>query len=202
MPNQNTAQQIATILLGTKAVTLSTNPPYTWTSGIKSPIYCDNRVLISFPKAYKKITDEFIKIIEDNNIEFDIVSGTATAAIPWAAFLAYALNKPMVYVRHKSKDYGAGKQIEGKMPQGAKVLIVEDLISTGGSAVRSVEICCTEAKANVTAVLAIFTYEFPKANEAFSSVNIPLHTLCNFSTLIETATKEQYLKPEEKELIL
>ena len=108
----------------------------------------------------------------------------------------------MIYVRHKSKAYGASKQIEGRIEPGQKVLIVEDLISTGGSALRSAEICKDEAKAEVVATLAIFTYEFDKAKDGFAQDKLPLHTLSNFSTLIETAAQENYLKPEEKELVL
>jgi len=197
-----TSQQIAQTLLNTKAVTLSTDPSYTWTSGIKAPIYCDNRVLISFPDAYHQVVDEFKKIIEEKNLEFDVLSGTATAGIPWAAFLAYELNKPMVYVRHKSKAHGASKQIEGKIDKGAKVLIIEDLISTGGSAIRSIEVCRDEADADVVAALVIFTYEFTKATNGFEQIGVPLYTLSNFSTLIETATQENYLKPEEKDMVL
>jgi orotate phosphoribosyltransferase len=196
------AQKIAKILLDNEAVTLRTNPPYTWISGIKAPIYCDNRILISYPDAYRQIVNEFKKIIQTNNYEFDVLGGTATAGIPWAAFLAYELNKPMAYVRHKLKTHGANKQIEGRIFPRQKVLIIEDLISTGGSALRSAEICKNEAKAEVVATLAIFTYEFEEAKNDFAKANLQLHTLSNFSTLIDVATQENYLEPEKKQLVL
>lgn len=197
-----TPQEIASILLNIKAVTLSTNPPYTWTSGIKAPIYCDNRLLISYPEERAKIIAGFEKLIEENNLEFDVIGGTATAAIPWASFLAMKLNKPLVYIRPKPKDYGAGKQVEGTMPKGARVLIVEDLISTGGSSIRSGEACEREFDAKVVAVIAIFNYEMEKSKQEFSTKNIPLFTLSNFSTLIQVATEQNYLKPEDKENVL
>ena len=198
----NTAQQVAKQLLKTKAVTLSTNPPYTWTSGIKSPIYCDNRVLVSYTESYKIVVEGFRQIIEKNNIEFDIIGGTATAGIPWAAFLAYELNKPMVYIAHKAKVYGKKKQIEGDVGSGKRILIVEDLISTGGSVLRSIDICREEANANVVGALAIFTYEFAESAEGFAQKNVKLHTLSNFTTLVETAVDADYIQPSEKETVL
>lgn len=192
------AEEIAKILLKIKAVTVSTNPPYTWASGIKAPIYCDNRLLISYPEERQKIVLGLKKMISENNIEFDVVGGTATAAIPWAAFLAYELNKPMVYIRPEPKDHGKGKQVEGVMPVGARVLIVEDLISSGGSSLKSAEACRREYKAKVTDVIAIFNYEMTKAKNSFQSADIRLHTLSNFYTLIDIATKENYLNENEK----
>jgi orotate phosphoribosyltransferase len=198
----DTKQSIAKMLLGIKAVALRTNPPYTWTSGIKAPIYCDNRMIISFPEERKEVTQGFIEIIKEKKLEFDIVAGTATAAIPFAAFLAHEINKPMVYIRHKSKDYGAGKQIEGVMPEGAKVLIVEDLISTGGSSLRSVEICREEAKADVVGVIAIFNYNMALSQKGFADAKVPLYTLTDFETLVGVATEQKYLAQEDKENVL
>ncbi len=198
----STARSIAEILLSIKAVTLSTNPPYTWTSGIKAPIYCDNRLLISFPKERQEIIDSFKKLITANNLEFDVIGGTATAAIPWAAFLAYELGKPMVYIRPEPKGHGAGKQVEGTMAKNSRVLIVEDLISTGGSSIRSAEACTREYDAPIAGVIAIFTYEMQKAKDAFAAAKIPYYTLSSFSTLIELATEKKYLKPEDKASVL
>ena len=196
------ATEFANLLLSIDAVKLSVNPPFVWTSGIRTPIYCDNRLIISYPEERKKVIAGYRKLIEENNIEFDVIAGTATAAVPFASFLAYELNKPMVYIRHKSKDYGRSKQIEGKMETGARVLIIEDLISTGGSAIRSVESCKTEYDANVVAVLAVFTYEMKKAKQAFTETSIPLYTLSNFSTLVHLATEQGKLPSEQKDTVL
>ena len=197
-----TAEKIAHILLDTKAVMLNTNPPFTWTSGIKSPIYCDNRLLISYPDERGQIIAGMKQLVADNNLQFDVVGGTATAAIPWAAFLAYELGKPMVYIRPEPKAHGAGKQVEGRMDRGARVLIVEDLISTGGSSLRSAQACEREYGAKAVGIMAIFTYEMNKAKVAFAAAGIPQYTLSNFSTLIDVATTQNYLQPEQKASVL
>ena len=129
------AKEIAGILLDIGAVKVSINPPFTWTSGIKSPVYCDNRKLISHPSARKQIVESFVEMMREQNMKPEFLGGTATAAIPWAAFLAHELNLPMVYIRPEKKAHGAGRQVEGDLPSGKRVLIVEDLISTGGSSV-------------------------------------------------------------------
>ncbi|PIN73418.1 orotate phosphoribosyltransferase [Candidatus Woesearchaeota archaeon CG10_big_fil_rev_8_21_14_0_10_45_16] len=195
-------EAIALELLSIKAVSLRTNPPYTWTSGIKAPIYTDNRLIISFPDVREKVIDGFKRMIKDNDLEFDVIAGTATAAVPFASFLAWELKKPLVYIRHKAKEYGASKQIEGTMPEGARVLIVEDLISTGGSAIRSVEACRNEYKADVVGVIAVFNYQMHEAVSNFSKAECSLHTLSNFSTLVEVAAEQNYLRTEDKEKVL
>ncbi len=144
------------------------------------------------------VVDGFKKLVQEKKLEFDVIGGTAMAAVPWASFLAYELNKPMVYIRPEPKDHGKGKQVEGMMPNGAHVLIVEDLISTGGSSLKSAAACLKEYNANVTDVLAIFNYEMTKAKDAFTNAGITLHTLSNFSTLINVAEQEKYLSNEEK----
>jgi orotidine-5'-phosphate decarboxylase len=194
--------EIAKILLKKKAVQISTNPPFTWTSGLLSPLYCDNRLLISFPFEREKIVDTFVEVIKENKIEFDVVGGTATAAIPWASFLAMKLSKPLVYIRPKPKEYGAGKQVEGTMPIGSRVLIVEDLISTGGSSIRSAEACHKEYNASCVGVLAIFSYELEKAKQEFTSKNIPLFTLSNIESLLLVAEEKKYITPEQNDNIL
>ncbi len=191
------ASDIATLLLEQQAVKISTNPPFTWTSGIKSPIYCDNRLLISSVEGRKIVIDGFKQIILDQNIQFDIVAGTATAAIPWAAFLAAELDIPMTYVRTKPKGHGAGKQVEGTMKPGSKVLIVEDLFSTGGSSINSAEACRREYEADVVGALAIFSYGFPIASEGFKAAKLPFFTLSNLDTLVNQLSLSQ----EEKEVI-
>jgi len=191
-------KKISKILLNIKAVSLNVESPFTWTSGAKAPIYCDNKLIISFPEERDIVIEGFKEMIRTHNLNFDIIAGTATGAIPFASFLAKELNKPMVYIRHKVKEYGRTKQIEGTMWKGAKVLIIEDLISTGGSAIRSIQACKDEYQADVVAVAAIFTYGMEKAKLAFGEINIPLYTLSNFNTLIETAIAEKYITNTEK----
>lgn len=176
---------IANLLLEKQAVKISTTPPFTWTSGMKAPIYCDNRILISFPDARKAVVEGFKKIIIANNLEFDVLGGTATAAIPWASFLAQELDVPMVYIRPKPKGHGAGKQVEGVMNKGSRVLIIEDLFSTGGSSIKSAQACQKEYDAKIVGAIAIFTYGFPVAENGFSEAGIPFFTLSNFSTLLD-----------------
>ncbi len=191
------AQRIAQILLEKEAVRISTNPPFTWTSGIVGPIYCDNRLLISYPEARHEIIEGFKSIIQEKGLEFDVIGGTATAAIPWASFLAHELDKPMVYIRPKPKGHGAGKQVEGTMKKGARVLIVEDLFSTGGSSIRSAEACQREYDAEIVAALGIFTYEFEKAKNGFAEAGIDYYPLSNFSTLVQ----ELDVSDDQKQLI-
>ncbi len=191
------AKEIANLLLDLKAVGVRTNPPYTWSSGQKRPMYCDNRLVISYPKERKIIVDALIALIKEKNLEFDVIGGTASAAVPWASFIAYALDKPMVYIKKASKGYGTDKLIEGTMPQGARILIVEDLISTGGSSLRAAEACQKEFGAKVAAVVAIFTYEMKEALEAFTMSNIPLYAISNFHALIDVAEEKNYIRPEE-----
>jgi len=184
-----------------KAVTLSTNPPYTWTSGIKSPIYCDNRLLMSYPDKRQQVKEMFLSLIKENNLEFDVIAGVATSGIPHAAWLAEELKKPMIYVRGKAKEHGKENAIEGVIEKGKKVLVIEDLISTGGSTLFVVEEI-RKAGGIVEDCLAIFTYEFDKAKKAFAEAKANLHTLTNFSTLIEVATENDYLKAADKDTVL
>jgi orotate phosphoribosyltransferase len=189
----------AKALLNIKAVRVKVNPPFVWNTGLLAPIYCDNRLLISYPKERSLIIEGFKKLIIKNNLQFDVVAGTATAGIPWASFLAMELNKPMVYVRAQPKDYGATKQVEGFMETGSRVLIVEDLISTGRSSLTSVLACQRECNARVVGVLAIFDYQMQIAKQSFSDAKIPLATLSDFSTLIKVAVEENYLTEKEKQ---
>ena len=193
-----TPESIAQLLLQKKAVKISAEPPFTWTSGIKSPIYCDNRLLISFPEARKTVVEGFKNIITQNNLEFDVLGGTATAAIPWAAFLAQALDMPMVYIRPKPKGHGAGKQVEGTMKKGSRVLIVEDLFATGGSSIRSAEACVREFEAEIVGAMAIFTYGFDAATNGFKEAGIKTYTLSGFQTLVDQLD----VSDEEKSMIL
>lgn len=190
---------IAKMLLDIKAVKVSVSPPFTWNTGLLAPIYCDNRLVISYPKERSLVTEGFKNLIEKNNLEFDVFAGTATAGIPWASFLAAELNKPMVYVRAQPKDYGKAKQVEGFMPNGARVLIVEDLISTGRSSLTSAKACQREYGAQIVAVIAIFDYQMELAKQSFVDANINLLALSNFSSLVKVAAEQSYLTKEEKD---
>jgi len=201
IPIENISMIVASVLLDIKAVTLSPNKPYTWASGIKSPIYCDNRLLISYPDKRTVIRDAFIETIKENDIEFDIIAGTSTSGIPHAAWLADKLNKPMIYVKKKAKDYGQQKLIEGVLEKGQKVLIIEDLISTGGSSLAVVE-AVRDAGGIVTHCLAIFTYQLDKATAKFKDADCTALTLSNFSTLVKQAERLKYITEQEKNTVL
>ncbi|MBM7709475.1 orotate phosphoribosyltransferase [Enterococcus lemanii] len=192
--------QIAKDLLEIKAVFLSPEDPFTWASGLKSPIYCDNRMTMSYPKVRREIAKGLAEKIKAQFPEVEVIAGTATAGIPHAAWIAEILDLPMVYIRSKAKEHGKGNQIEGRITEGQKMVVVEDLISTGGSVLEA----CAAAKregADVLGVAAIFTYELPKGLENFDAAGIPLLTLTNYTTLLESALEENYIKAEDLELL-
>ncbi|MDT0695738.1 orotate phosphoribosyltransferase [Mammaliicoccus sciuri] len=189
-------QNIAQSLLEIKAVTLSPDDPYTWSSGIKSPIYCDNRVTLAYPEIRENIYQGLIELIKEHAKDTEIISGTATAGIPHAAFVADQLKLPMSYVRSKSKGHGKGNQIEGALSKGKKVVVIEDLISTGGSSINAVE-ALIEDGAEVLGVFAIFTYGIHKAEEAFKAIDVPFYTLSNYDELISVAEKEGYIENKD-----
>jgi len=192
------AEEIAKILLSEKAVTLNVKEPYTYVSGIRSPIYCDNRILTSSVSGRKVICNAFAKKIESLNP--DVIAGTASSAISWAAWVAAKLEKPMVYIRKKGKDYGKEKLIEGGDIKGKKVVVVEDLVSTGGSSMNAVEACRNEG-GEVLAMAAIFTYEFEKAKKKFEEGDCNVFFLTNFSTLVKVAAENNYIEQENLELV-
>lgn len=196
------AKEIAGILLDIGAVKVSVNPPFTWTSGIKSPVYCDNRKLISHPRERKLIIKAFVEMLREQNVQPEFLGGTATAAIPWAAFLAHELNLPMVYIRPEKKAHGAGKQVEGDLPSGKCVLIVEDLISTGGSSVAAAAAVQNECKGVVTDVFAIVTWELDESKRVFADAGLKLSALTNFSNIISLALERGQITKEEWEKIL
>jgi len=181
------SKRIAEILLDKKAVKLSFDPPFTYTSGMKGPIYCDNRVLISYPEERKFITDCFCDLIEEKGLKPDFIAGTATAAIPWAAFVSDKLGLPMIYIRPAKKEHGAGKQIEGALPAGKNVLVVEDLITTGGSSIASIEAIRGEGQGTCDMVFSIFTYGFEKARAGFEAVSGEYSALSDFGVLLDVA---------------
>ncbi|MDW4029504.1 orotate phosphoribosyltransferase [Staphylococcus saprophyticus] len=180
------AKAIAKALLEIEAVSLSPNDPFTWSSGIKSPIYCDNRVTLGYPEVRQHIRDGLCDLIETYFGDVEIVSGTATAGIPHAAYVSEKLALPMNYVRSKSKSHGKQNQIEGALSKGKKVVVIEDLISTGGSSITAVE-ALREAGADVIGVVAIYTYGLKKADEQFKQAQMPFYTLSNYNELIDVA---------------
>ena len=193
-------QQVAQNLLAIKAVFLSPNEPFTWASGIKSPIYCDNRLTMSFPKVRRLIAKGLAEKIKKQFPEVEVIAGTATAGIPHAAWVAEILDLPMVYIRSKAKDHGKGNQIEGQITPGQKMVVIEDLISTGGSVLEACQAAKREG-ADVLGVVAIFTYELPKGATNFNTAQLPLVTLTNYTTLIQTALEEGYISEADLALL-
>ncbi len=195
------AERIAELLLSIEAVKLSVDPPFTWTSGIKSPIYCDNRMIYGYPDARKIVVDALTQYVKSLHIPPDVIAGTATAAIGWAALVAEKMHLPLVYVRSKAKEHGTKKRVEGHMKPGKHVVLIEDLLSTGGSAVSSIEALRSECDAVVTDVIAIFNYELPAVFEKANEANVQLHPLSNFSTLIKIAYEQDRISSDELALM-
>lgn len=185
---------IAEALLETNAVQLNIKNPFTFVSGIKSPIYCDNRYIIGFPKYRKIIVDAFVDILK--NKDFDIVGGTATAGIPWASFIAYELNKPLCYIRAEKKEHGKGKQIEGAECKDKKLILIEDLISTGSSSIKAFEVSKEDGAIGLE-IISIFSYEFEKASKNFEDAKIKFSSLSNFSTLMKIAKDKKFISEED-----
>lgn len=193
-------KQVAKDLLSIKAVTLSPEEPFTWASGIKSPIYCDNRLTISYPEVRKRIAKGIADIIRKKYPETEVIAGTATAGIPHAAWIAEELNLPMIYVRSKSKDHGRGKQIEGVLAEGQKVVLIDDLLSTGGSVLKAVDAAKNEGAA-VLGVCGIFSYQLGKLDDNFKAYNLSYATLTNYTELIEVAEENDYIEEKQKEIL-
>ena len=206
MDTAELSRKIATGLLERKAVMVKVDPPFSWVSGIKSPVYCDNRKMISFPEERQAVVDAFKGLIDEKvahgEMEMpDVIGGTATAAIPWAAFLAYEMDLPMVYIRPEKKEHGAGKQIEGVVTSGQKVLIVEDLISTGGSSVKAAE-AVREANGLVTDIFAIVSWELAKSADRFKEADIRLMNLTGFTDLMGLARERKDITEEQHEIVM
>lgn len=192
----NYSEEIASKLLQIKAIKLSPQNPFTWASGIKSPIYCDNRLVLSYPDIRRLVIEAFAAKAKGFG-EIDAIAGVATAGIPHGALLAEKMNLPFIYVRDKAKGHGRQNQIEGRIEEGGKVLVVEDLISTGGSVLKAVDVL-RQANVEVMGVIAIFTYGFEKAVDAFEAAKCPFATLSNYEILLEAASKQHYISEEEK----
>lgn len=189
-------KQIASQLLEIEAVFLKPNEPFTWSSGIKSPIYCDNRLTLSYPAVRSTIAKGLAQLIQDKFPACEVVAGTATAGIPHAAWVSDILQLPMCYVRSKPKGHGKGNQIEGKVVEGQKVVIVEDLISTGGSVITAAK-ALREAGCEVIGVVAIFTYELEKGIAQLKENELETYTLSNYSALIEVALEKELIRQSE-----
>ena len=194
-------ETIAKDLLKIKAVFLRPSDPFTWASGIKSPIYCDNRLTLSAPEVRDDVENALADIIKENYPECEMVMGTSTAGIAHAALVGNILELPMGYVRGSSKDHGRNNKIEGKCEPGTKVVVVEDLISTGGSCIDVVE-SLREVGAEVLGIASIFTYGMKKSEERLSDAKVKNVSASNVDVLVEVAAAEGYIKPEDKEKIL
>lgn len=196
------SQRIAEFLLSIGAVTLSPDDPYTWTSGIKSPVYCDNRMIYGHPDARDFVVKALSDRVRNLHIEADAVAGTAMAAIGWGALVAHALRLPFCYVRPKAKEHGKKNRIEGDLKPGSHVVLIEDLLSTGGSSLSSVEALREEGKCVVSDIVSIFSYEFETAREAAATASIHLHPLCTVSTLAQVAVDQNRISEAQRDLVL
>ena len=201
MNEKELAVEVAKNLLKIKAVFLKPNDPFTWASGIKSPIYCDNRLTLSYPEVRKVVENGLAETIKKYYPEVEVIEGTSTAGIAHAAMVSEILNLPMGYVRGGAKDHGRGNQIEGIVPQGKKVVVVEDLISTAGSSLEVVDVL-KEAGAIVLGIVSIFTYNLEKGIKRLSEANVINHSLSNFETLVEVAAEENYISKEDINKVL
>ena len=191
-------REIAKILLKLKAVTLSPEDPYTWASGIKSPIYCDNRLTLSYPEDRSTVEKGLVDLIKDQYPEVQYIMGTATAGIPHAAIIADKMGLPMGFVRSSNKDHGKQNKIEGAKIEGAKVVVIEDLFSTGGSSIEAAK-ALEEVGYEILGIVSIFTYNMKNAEENFKAAGFKHHSLTNFDELIEVAHEMDYIKESEIE---
>lgn len=192
----NSETKIAASLLQIKAIKLQPSNPFTWASGWKSPIYCDNRKTLSYPAIRSFICDSFVDLIKAKYPDVEVIAGVATGAIAHGMLVADKMNLPFIYVRSSAKEHGLGNQIEGFYQPGQKVVVVEDLISTGGSSLKAVK-ALREAGCEVLGMVAIFTYQFQKSVDAFAEANCTLDTLSNYSVLVDTAVKEDFIKTSD-----
>ncbi|MBO6347677.1 orotate phosphoribosyltransferase [Enterococcus casseliflavus] len=194
------SNQIAKDLLDIEAIFLRPNEPFTWASGIKSPIYCDNRITMSYPHVRRAIAKGLAAVIKTTYPEAEVIAGTATAGIPHAAWVAELLDLPMVYIRSKAKEHGKGNQIEGRIQPNQKMVVIEDLLSTGGSVLEACEAAKREG-ADVLGVAAIFTYELPQVQENFDQAGLPYVTLTNYTALIESALETGAIQESDVALL-
>jgi len=194
--NKDSAAKVAENLLQIKAIKLNNNKPFTWASGLKSPIYCDNRIALSYPKIRTYIRQQIVEAIEENFGKADVIAGVATAGIPQAALVAAAMGLPLVYVRSSEKKHGMTNKIEGVINEGQSVIVIEDLISTGKSSLNAVD-ALRDAGANVKGMVAIFTYGLKKATENFKEKNCKLVTISDYENLVNLATENNYISNKD-----
>lgn len=194
------SKRIAEQLLNIEAIYLQPNDPFTWSSGIKSPIYCDNRLTLSYPAVRKEVAKGLVSLINEHFSEVQCIAGTATAGIPHAAWVSDLLDLPMCYVRSKAKSHGKGKQIEGKVQPGVKTVVVEDLISTGGSAIQAANVL-RESGCEVLGVVSIFTYELDIGKQLLDEANLKAYSLSNYSALMEVALEKGAIQPKDLETL-
>ena len=195
------ARKVAENLLKIRAVFLRPDQPFTWASGIKSPIYCDNRLILTSPEARNVVENAIAETVKKEYPEAEALFGTSTAGIAHAAIAGHILGMPMGYVRGSSKDHGRNNKIEGKLEPGTKVVVIEDLISTGGSCIDVVD-ALREAGAEVLGIVSIFTYGMKKGLVRLAEANVENHSLTNFDVIAETAAEEGYIKPEDVERLI
>lgn len=198
--NKDTAKKTAELLLQIKAIKLSPQTPFTWASGWKSPIYCDNRITLSYPPVRNFLKEEIAKLVEEKHGKPDVIAGVATGAIAIGILVAQELGVPFVYVRPEPKKHGRKNQIEGHIESGQNVVVIEDLISTGKSSLNAVQ-ALKEADVNVKGMVAIFSYGFDLATENFKEKNVELTTLSNYEYLLEQALDSQYITSEELRML-
>ena len=194
-------KEIAKGLLSIEAVFLRPEEPFTWASGIKSPIYCDNRLTLTAPEVRTKVEEGLVQTVKENYPDCEVLMGTSTAGIAHAAIVGHLMNLPMGYVRSSAKDHGRTNQIEGKLLPGQKVVVIEDLISTGGSAIDTVKVL-REAGAEVLGIASIFTYGMKKGMDRMAEADVKNVSLCDLDALVEVAAETGYIKEEDKERIL
>ncbi len=199
--NKDTAEKTAELLLQINAIKLNPKNPFTWASGWKSPIYCDNRLTLSFPPIRNYIREEFEKVIDKQFGKPDVIAGVATGAIGIGILVAEIMGLPFVYVRPEPKKHGRQNQVEGFLQKGQNVVVVEDLISTGGSSIQAVE-ALRAAGANVKGMVAIFTYGFSVSENNFKHANVELYTLSNYENLLNRAVEKKYITEEEQATLL
>jgi len=196
----STQKHFAEKLLQIKALQISPEKPYTWASGWHSPVYCDNRKVLSYPYVRDFVKSELANMILEHYPDATVIAGVATAGIAHGVMAADLLKLPFIYVRSKPKEHGMGNQIEGVLEPGAKVVVVEDLVSTGKSSLQVVDVL-REQGAEVLGMCALFTYGFPVADEAFAKYNLPLHTISNYTALMEVCEDQKLIAPEQKETL-
>lgn len=198
--NQIVARKVASCLLDMGAIKLNLQKPFTWASGWKSPIYCDNRLTLSDDPVRRFIKEAMADLVEDKFPDVEGICGVATAGIPQGALIADKLRLPFLYVRAKAKEHGLTKQIEGKIVAGEKIVVIEDLVSTGGSSLRAVDVL-RNAGLVILGMVSIFTYDFPVSGKAFNQSDLEFYSLSDYNSLLEIALEKKYIQPDQLEIL-